>query len=110
MKEERERYREKERKTNPSLAQGHWEGEHSDHWPEINHLWLPVTWMANDRRFDTGNFAGFFFGHVIHHHQDILVALEYVEVRSCTVIVAFRFFFSLFMCVCVCVRCVQAVT
>lgn len=44
---------------NPSLAQGHWEGEHSDHWPEINHLWLPVTWMANDRRFDTGNFAFF---------------------------------------------------
>lgn len=66
--------------------------------------------MANDRRFDTGNFA-VFFGHVIHHHQDIVVALEYVEVRSCTVIVAFRsFFFSLLMCVCVCVRCVQAVT
>lgn len=57
--------------------------------------------MANDRRFDTGNFA-VFFGHVIHHHQDIVVALEYVEVRSCTVILRF-FFFSLFMCVCACV-------
>lgn len=70
--------------------------------------------MANDRRFDTGNFAVFFFGHVIHHHQDMFVALEYVEVRSCTVIVAFRFFFLLSfyvcMCVCVCERCVQAVT